>query len=134
MKIIGIDHVAVALRDLKELGNLLRELPGMQALGTEIVEDQGVKTDIYATRQGRVELLTPVKEDSPVDKYLRNRGPGIHHIALQVDDLEGMLQYCREKGIRLIDEKPRQGAGGSLIAFLHPKSTGGILIELCEKP
>lgn len=134
MKIIGIDHVAIALSDLQELGDLLRELPGIEALGTEIVEDQGVKTDIFGTGRGKIELLASMAEDSPVDKYLRKKGPGIHHIALLVDDLDAMLQYCREKGLRLIDEEPRRGAGGNRIAFLHPKSTGCILIELCEKP
>ncbi len=134
MKIIGIDHVAVALEDLGPLGEFLEDLPGVRKQGQETVADQGVITDIYDSGQGRIELLKPITDDSPVAKYLAKKGTGIHHIALQVDDLEGMLQLCRDKGIRLIDEKPRRGAGGYRIAFLHPKSCGGILIELCEKP
>ena len=133
-KILGIEHVAIAVNDTKEPSELFGGLLGIKNTSTEEVEDQGVITDIFDTGSGKVELLKATSDDSPISKFLAKRGEGIHHIAFLVDNLQLALNELSEAGIKLIDSHPRVGAEGMLIAFLHPSSTSGVLVELCQKP
>ncbi len=130
-KILSIEHVAIAVNDLNGPSNLFGKLLGIDHSSIEEVIEQKVLTDIYDTTNGKIELLKSTSEYSPISKFLQKRGEGIHHIAFKVDDIMSALGYLRSKGIRLIDETPRKGAEGLQIAFLHPKSTNGVLIELC---
>ena len=133
-KILGIEHVAIAVSSLKEPSKVFGNILGIDNTSTEEVIDQKVVTDIFDTGRGKVELLEATSDDSPVSNFLEKRGNGVHHIAFLVDDLEIALKDLAESGIDLIDKSPRIGAEGMLIAFLHPKSTGGVLVELCQKP
>ncbi len=134
MKILGIEHVAVAVEDLEEPARIFHQLLGIRDRKTEEVADQQVITDIFDTGAGKVELLKATSEDSPITTFLQKRGPGLHHIAFQVDDLRAWLEHLKEQGVELIDEEPRPGAEGCLIAFLPPRSTAGVLVELCQRP
>ncbi|MFH1278058.1 MAG: methylmalonyl-CoA epimerase [Candidatus Eisenbacteria bacterium] len=132
MGVLRIDHVGIATEDLGPIVPLLRVLfPGVEPR-VEIVADQGVKTTSHRAGESSLEFLQGLGRDGPVDRYLSRKGNGIHHIALAVDDLEATLEELAAAGIPLIDEKPRIGAEGKKIAFVHPKGTGGILIELCQ--
>ena len=133
-KILGIEHVAIAVSSLKEPSNVFGDILGIDNTSTEEVVDQKVVTDIFDTGRGKVELLEATSDDSPISNFLEKRGNGVHHISFLVDDLEIALKDLAESGIDLIDKSPRIGAEGMLIAFLHPKSTGGVLVELCQKP
>ena len=133
-KILGIEHVAIAVSSLKEPSKVFGDILGIDNTSTEEVVDQKVVTDIFDTGRGKVELLEATSEDSPISNFLEKRGNGVHHIAFLVDDLEIALKDLAESDIDLIDKSPRIGAEGMLIAFLHPKSTGGVLVELCQKP
>ena len=133
-KILGIEHVAIAVSSLKEPSKVFGEILGIDNTSTEEVVDQKVITDIFDTGKGKVELLEATSDDSPISNFLEKRGNGVHHIAFLVDNLEIALKDLAESGIDLIDKSPRIGAEGMLIAFLHPKSTGGVLVELCQKP
>jgi len=108
---------------------------GLEAKGTEVVEDQKVRVAFLSVGQSRVELLEPTSQDSPVGKFLDKRGgkPALHHVAFEVDDVSAALEEARAAGVELIDEQPRKGAGGVTIAFFHPKSTAGVLTEICEQ-
>lgn len=134
MKILGIEHIAIATEEGSEVQKLFSSLLGLEDHSSEEITDQQVITDIFNTGAGKVELLRPTSSGSPVSKFLAKRGPGLHHLALEVDDLPAWLIYLKSQGIELIDEKPRLGAEGNQIAFLHPRSTSGVLIELCQKP
>ena len=133
-KILGIEHVAIAVSSLKEPSKVFGDILGIDNTSTEEVVDQKVVTDIFDTGRGKVELLEATSEDSPISNFLEKRGNGVHHIAFLVDNLEIALKDLAESGIELIDKSPRIGAEGMFIAFLHPKSTGGVLVELCQKP
>lgn len=133
MKILGIEHVAIALQEAAQARQLFGALLGIDDAGEEEVAGQRVMTHIFNTGGGKVELLTPTSVDSPISKFLNKRGAGLHHLAFEVDDLQAWLTHLKGRGIELIDEQPRLGAEGNLIAFLHPKSTCGVLIELCQK-
>ena len=133
-KILGIEHVAIAVSSLKEPSKVFGDILGIDNTSTEEIIDQKVVTDIFDTGRGKVELLEATSDDSPISNFLEKRGNGVHHIAFLVDDLEIALKDLAESGIDLIDRSPRIGAEGMLIAFLHPKSTGGVLVELCQKP
>ncbi len=128
-----LDHIGIAVRDLEESLSFFRDQLGLEDAGREEVKEQKVKVAFLPTGESKLELLEPVSEDSPVAKFIQSQGQGVHHVALKVTNLEEKLAALKEKGVRLIDEKPRVGAGGALIAFIHPKSTGGILLELCER-
>ena len=134
MKILGIEHVAIAIDESSGARELFGALLGLEDHSTEEVADQQVITDIFNTGAGKIELLRPTSANSPVSRFLAKRGPGLHHLALEVDDLRAWLSYLKSRGIELIDEEPRPGAEGNQIAFLHPRSTSGVLIELCQKP
>ncbi len=129
-----IDHLGIAISNLEEGVKLYKDLLGFSLEGYEEVEEQKVKVAILNAegKSPNIELLEPTSKDSPIYKFIEKKGEGIHHIALGVKDIEKVLKTLKEAGIRLIDETPRIGAGGKKIAFLHPKSTKGVLIELCE--
>ena len=133
-KILGIEHVAIAVSSLQEPSKVFGDILGIDNTSTEEVIDQKVVTDIFDTGRGKVEFLEATSEDSPISNFLEKRGNGLHHIAFLVDNLEIALKDLAESGIDLIDKSPIIGAEGMLIAFLHPKSTGGVLVELCQKP
>ncbi len=134
-KILGVDHIGIAVGDLKEVGAFWSESLGLASTGEETVADQKVTTGFYPTPNGsEIELLAATEDSSPIAKFIEKNGGrgGIQHIALRVDNLEAALADLKEKGVKLIDEKPRKGAGGAMIAFLHPKATHGVLLELCQ--
>ncbi len=127
-----VNHIGIAVRSIEEAKRFY-EVMGLQVEGYEVVEEQKVKVAFVPVGETRIELLEPTSEDSPVAKFIAKRGEGIHHIAFEVDDIEKALEVLKESGVRLIDEKPRRGAHGTRIAFLHPKSTNGVLIEICQE-
>lgn len=129
-----IDHVGIAVPNLEESIKLYQDL-GFEFTGREIVEEQGVETAFFRVGESNLELLGATNPDSPIAKYIKKNGDrgGIQHIAVGVDDVEAELSRLKEKGYRLIDEVPKVGAHGAKIAFLHPKSTSGVLLELCQK-
>jgi methylmalonyl-CoA/ethylmalonyl-CoA epimerase len=131
-KILGIEHVGIAVEDLTGIANLFSDILGLEFAGSEEVKDQLVTTDIYKTGSGKVEFIKATTPGSPISRFINKRGEGMHHIAFQVDNLKAALDYLRHQSVQLIDEIPRIGAEGFKIAFIHPKSTGGVLIELCE--
>ena len=133
-KVLSIEHVALAVKDSDSPSNFFGSLLGIKHTSSEEITDQKVNTHIFDTTQGKIELLDAISDDSPISKFLENRGEGIHHIAFKVDKLQPALDYLKNNGIALIDETPRIGAEGLLIAFLHPKSTHGVLVELCQSP
>lgn len=127
-----LEHIGIATRGIEEAVGFWRDALGLDIIETEVVEDQKVRVAMLPIGESRVELLEPTSEDSPIAKFLEKRGPGIHHIAIRVEDIRATLAQLRESGARLIDEVPRNGAGGCLVAFIHPASTGGVLLELVE--
>ena len=133
-KILAIEHVAIAVDDAKEPADVFGNLLGIKNTSTEEVVDQKVITDIFDTGAGKIELLEATSDDSPISKFLEKRGKGVHHIAFLVDNLNLALDELSDAGVQLIDRAPRVGAEGMLIAFLHPSSTSGVLVELCQKP
>ena len=128
-----IDHIGIAVKDINEALKFWEATMGIKCHGIEEVAEQKVKTAFLPLKDTEIELLEPTSPESPVAKFIEAKGEGIHHMAIRVDNLEAALAELKEKGIRLIDEKPRCGAGGAKIAFLHPKATGGILLELSER-
>ncbi len=127
-----VDHIAIAVRNLDDATKVYSALFGKEPDHFEEVEEQKVKTAIYYLGDVRIELLEPTSDDSPVAKFIEKRGEGLHHVAYRVDDLGAKLSELKEKGFRLIDENPRVGAEGKLIAFVHPKSVVGVLTELTQ--
>ena len=133
MKILKIDHLGIAVNSIEDGKSLWADALGLHFEGTETVEEQKVTTAFFPVGESEVELLESTAPDGPVAKYLEKKGPGVHHVAFRVENIEEALAELKEKGVRLIDEKPRKGAGGAKIAFLHPKATNGVLVELCER-
>jgi len=129
-----LDHIGIATNQLKDSLAVWAEALGLTIESTEDVEDQGVRVVMLPLGDTHVELLEPLKPDSPVGKFLAKRGPGIHHLAIEVKDIRATLKDLAGKGARLIDNEPRRGAGGCLVAFIHPSSTNGVLLELVERP
>ena len=127
-----IDHIGVAVEDLDGAVALYRDRFGMREQHRETVEEQGVDAVLLEIGEGHVELLAPLSPDSAVGRFLERSGPGLHHVAYQTEDIDSALDSVREAGMRLIDEQPRAGIRGSKVAFVHPKSTGGVLTELVE--
>ena len=127
-----LDHIGIATRGIDQAMDLWRDSLGLALQHTEEIAEQGVRVGMISLGETQVELLEPLSDDSPVGRFLEKRGPGIHHIAIRVDDIRAELAKLKEKGARLIDETPRTGAGGCLVAFVHPSSTGGVLLELVE--
>ena len=132
-KILSIEHVGIAVDDLNGISDVFGDLLGLELRSREKIDDQQVITDIYETGSGKLEFLKATSKDSPIARFIDKKGTGMHHIALLVDHLQPALDYLKDQGVHLIDEKPRIGAEGLSIAFIHPKSSGGILVELCEK-
>ena len=127
-----IDHIGIAVKDLERQMKFYSDVLGLSCSGVEEITDQKVRVAMFPVGEVRIELLQPMADDSPIAKFLEKRGEGIHHIAYSISDLEGNLKRLDEKQVQSIDSKPRIGAGGHKIAFLHPKSTFGVLTELCE--
>ena len=127
-----IEHIGIATRTLDDALAFWRDALGLQVVHTEVVEEQKVRVAMLPVGEPRIELLEPTSEDSPVAKFLEKRGAGIHHIAVRVDDIRATLERLKDSGARLIDETPRVGAGGCLVAFVHPSSANGVLLELVE--
>jgi methylmalonyl-CoA epimerase len=134
MKIKRIAHLGIAIKDLDAGKNLYGNNLGLALKGDEVVESQKVKVSFIGVGESNLELLIPTADDSPVAKFLDTKGEGFHHLALEVEDLAGALEELKAAGVRLIDEKPREGAHGALVAFIHPKATYGLLLELCQYP
>ncbi|RJR45810.1 MAG: methylmalonyl-CoA epimerase [Deltaproteobacteria bacterium] len=134
MKIKRIAHLGIAIKDLDAGKNLYGKNLGLALKGDEVVESQKVKVSFIGVGESNLELLIPTADDSPVAKFLDTKGEGFHHLALEVEDLAGALEELKAAGVRLIDEKPREGAHGALVAFIHPKATYGLLLELCQYP
>ncbi|MDP7061806.1 MAG: methylmalonyl-CoA epimerase [Planctomycetota bacterium] len=130
--ILGVDHIAIAVEDLDVATQQWSEQLGLRAGGREVVEDQGVEVQMMYAGQTRIELVCPIREDSPVRRFLDRKGPGLHHLALAVDDCARTIENAKSKGARLIDEQPRGGAHSTRIAFVHPAATGGVLTEMVE--
>ena len=133
MKVIGVEHIGVAIKDLEKDAPFWSKVLGIEQTKTEDVDDQGVITDIYDTGRGKIELLLSKYPDSPIGKFLKKRGPGIHHICLQVEDIEESIKFLKKHGIETIGDKSSIGAEGFKVIFIHPRSTGGVLVELAEK-
>lgn len=132
MRILKIDHIGIAVKNLAESARLY-EMLGIQSTGSEVVAEQKVKVSFFPVGGSEIELLESTSPDGPIARYIEKNGEGIQHLALRVDNIEEALAELKANGIRLIDEKPRYGAGGAKIAFVHPKSTGGILLELSQR-
>jgi methylmalonyl-CoA/ethylmalonyl-CoA epimerase len=128
-----IEHIGIAVRSLDEAIPYYESVLGLKCYAIEEVEEQKVRTAFFKVGQTKIELLEPTDPDSPVGKFIEKKGEGMHHIAFAVNDIEGHLRDAEEKGVRLIDSIPRKGAEGLDIAFLHPKSTFGVLTEFCQK-
>ena len=127
-----VDHIGIATHQLDEGLAVWRDALGLQLDSTEEIAEQGVKVAMLAVGDTHVELLEPLSAESAVGKFLAKRGPGIHHIAIQVEDIRASLADLKNKGVRLIDETPRVGAGGCLVAFIHPSAANGVLLELVQ--
>jgi methylmalonyl-CoA/ethylmalonyl-CoA epimerase len=128
-----IDHLGIATRGIDEALKFWQDALGLEKTHTETVEEQKVRVAMLPIGDTRIELLEPTSEDSPISKFLEKRGGGIHHIAVQVENIEASLAKLKADGMRLIDEKPRIGAEGCLVAFVHPSAANGVLMELVQK-
>lgn len=133
MKTLKIDHIGIAVKSIEQARKLYEGILGLKYEGSETVAEQKVTTAFFPIGDTEIELLESTDPDGPIAKFIEKRGEGIQHIAFRVDNIEEALEELKKQGIQLIDEKPRIGAGGARIAFLHPKATGGVLIELCER-
>jgi len=130
---LKVDHIGIAVKSIAEAAKFWEDTLGLKIVATEEVAEQKVITAFIPCGDSEVELLQATAEDSPIAKFIENKGEGIQHIAFRVDNIEEALAELKEKEVRLIDEVPRKGAGGARIAFLHPKATGGVLLELCQR-
>ena len=133
MKTTRVDHVGIAVKNLDEMVKWYEDTLGLKANGTETVEEQKVTVAFLPCGDSELELLESTTDDGPIAKFIEKNGEGIQHIALRVDDIDAALAELKEKGVRLIDQTPRYGAGGARIAFVHPKASHGVLLELCER-
>jgi len=132
MELTHIEHIGIAVKNLDESIKYYEEVLGLKCYSIEEVTDQKVKTAFFKVGQTKIELLESTDPEGPIGKYIEKKGEGIHHLAFHVNNLQSALDEAKDKGIRLIDEKPRNGAEGLDIAFLHPKATNGVLTEFCE--
>ena len=133
MKLLKIDHLGIAVNSIDDGKNFWSDILGLAYEGSETVKEQKVTTAFFPVGESEVELLESTAPDGPVAKYIEKRGQGIQHVAFRVENIEEALAELKEKGVKLIDQTPRIGAGGAKIAFLHPKATAGVLVELCER-
>ena len=132
MELKRVDHVGIAVKNLDESVQFYESL-GFKATGYEVVAEQKVKVAFLPCGDSEIELLESTEPDGPIARFIEKNGPGIQHIAIRVDDIDKALGELKEKGVRLIDQTPRYGAGGARIAFVHPKATGGVLLELTQR-
>jgi methylmalonyl-CoA/ethylmalonyl-CoA epimerase len=130
----GLDHVAIAVKDLPRAIAVYRDALGLDLAEEEEVAEQQVRTAIFGRGMGRIELICPTTEDSGVARFLNKRGEGLHHICIEVEDIDASLAQLKAQGAPLIDDSPKPGAGGARVAFIHPRGTGGVLIELRQGP
>ena len=133
MKVLHIDHIGIAVNSIQQAGKFYSDFLGIKMQNEEHVTDQKVRVAFLPITDSEIELLESTEPDGPIAKYIDSRGEGIQHIAFRVGNLEEALEELKTKGIRLIDKEPRKGAGGAMIAFIHPKETNGVLVELCER-
>jgi methylmalonyl-CoA/ethylmalonyl-CoA epimerase len=133
MKIKHIDHIGIAVKSLDQAGRFYTEALGLKVHDVETVTDQKVRVAFIPITDSELELLESTQEDGPVAKFIAAKGEGIQHLAFRVENIEESLAELKAKGVRLIDEKPRLGAGGAKIAFIHPKETNGVLVEICQR-
>ncbi|MCG0278651.1 MAG: methylmalonyl-CoA epimerase [Thermanaeromonas sp.] len=133
MKVFNVDHIGIAVPNLQEAIKFYEEVLGLKCEGIEEVPEQKVRVAFLPVGDSEIELLESTDPEGAVAKFIESRGPGIQHIALRVDNIEKALEELKQKGVRLIDEKPRYGAGGAKIAFVHPKATNGVLLEISER-
>jgi len=133
MKTFKIDHIGIAVKSIADARKLYEGILGLKYEGSETVAEQKVTTAFFPIGDTEIELLESTDPDGPIARFIEKRGEGIQHIAFRVENIEEALEELKKQGIQLIDQKPRIGAGGARIAFLHPKATGGVLIELCER-
>jgi methylmalonyl-CoA/ethylmalonyl-CoA epimerase len=131
-KITGINHIALVVPEMEQALKFWRDILGLPLQGVNDVPEQASRIAFLPAGAGEVELLQPTTPDSGVAKFLQKRGPGIHHVCFETDDLDGMIDLLKGKGVRLIGEKPSTGAGGKRMIFVHPESAGGVLVELYE--
>ncbi len=133
MEILKIDHLGIAVPSIDDGNTFWSDILGLKMEGKETVESQKVTTAFLPVGESEVELLESTADDGPIAKFIEKKGAGFQHVAFRVANIEEALAELKEKGVRLIDETPRPGAGGAKIAFLHPKATGGVLVELCQR-
>jgi methylmalonyl-CoA/ethylmalonyl-CoA epimerase len=133
MKILKIDHLGIAVSSIEKGKTFWMDILGLSHEGSETVEEQKVTTGFFPVGESEIELLESTDAEGPIAKYIAKRGEGIQHVALRVDDIDAALAELKQKGVRLIDQTARIGAGGAKIAFLHPKATNGVLVELCQR-
>jgi methylmalonyl-CoA/ethylmalonyl-CoA epimerase len=129
-----VNHIAIAVKDLEHAGTFYQDSLGLPLSGVEVVAEQKTKVGFFKIGESNIELVQPAELGSPLDTFLETRGPGIHHLCLEVDDIEAEIKSLLDKGVAMIDQKPRLGAHHSKVAFIHPKSSNGVLIELLELP
>jgi methylmalonyl-CoA/ethylmalonyl-CoA epimerase len=128
-----IDHIGIAVQSIEKALPFYTDVLNLSLLGIEEVESEKVRVAFLKIGESKLELLEPMSPESPIAVFIEKRGEGLHHIALAVDSIQDRINDIKEKGIRMINETPKQGAGGAMVAFMHPKSTGGVLVEYCEK-
>ncbi|ABK16155.1 methylmalonyl-CoA epimerase [Syntrophobacter fumaroxidans] len=133
MKVLKLDHIGIAVNSIEECKKLYADILGLLHAGSETVAEQKVTTAFFPVGDTEIELLESTAPDGPIAKYLEKKGEGVQHLAFRVDNIEAALAELKAKGIKLIDEVPRRGAGGAKIAFLHPKSTFGVLVEISQR-
>lgn len=133
MSVSGLDHIGVAVKDLDGAISFYRDVLGLKLEGIHVLAERRVRVAFFSVgSEARIELLEPLDNESTIAKFLSSRGEGVHHLAVKVEDIEAVLERFKQEGLTLIDEKPKAGAEGKRIAFVHPKSTRGVLLELCE--
>jgi methylmalonyl-CoA/ethylmalonyl-CoA epimerase len=128
-----IEHIGIAVKSIKENETIFEDLLGVKSYKEEFVESEGVKTSFFKIGESKIELLEATSEDSPIAKFIEKKGEGMHHIAFAVDNVEEEIKRLTELGYRLLNKKPKEGADNKLIAFMHPKDTSGVLVELCQE-
>lgn len=133
MKVAKVDHIGIAVKNLDETLKFYQEILGLELQGTEVVEEQKVRVAFLPVGDTEVELLESTDPEGPIAKFIEKKGEGVQHIAFRVPNIEEAIAEMQAKGVKMIDEKPRYGAGGAKIAFCHPKSTNGVLVELSER-
>lgn len=128
-----IEHLGIAVKNLEQSVSLYEKLLGVSCYKTEAVESEGVTTAFFKTGENKIELLEAMHENSPIAKFLEKKGEGIHHVAFEVDDIYKEMERLKAQGFQLLNEEPKKGADNKLVCFIHPKTAGGVLVELCQE-